>query len=62
MFETMQSFLAFFIPTLALIIIGIIFEEKLIWLEDTIWLFIKAVVIGAKMTIRERRKLKDVRL
>ncbi len=59
MFETMQGFLAFFIPTLALIIIGIIFEEKLIWLEDTIWLFIKAVVIGAKRTIRGRRKIRE---
>lgn len=59
MFETMQSFLAFFIPTLALIIIGIIFEEKLIWLEDTIWYFAKAVVIGARMTIRERRKIRE---
>jgi hypothetical protein len=55
MFETMQGFLAFFIPTLALIILGIIFEEKLIWLEDTIWRFIKAVVIGVRMTIRERK-------
>ena len=55
MFETMQGFLAFFIPTLALIILGIIFEEKLIRLENTIWRFIKAVVIGAKMTIQERR-------
>lgn len=59
MFETMQSFLAFFIPTLALIIFGIIFEEKLIRLEDTIWRFIKAVVIGAKMTIQGRRHPKD---
>ena len=55
MFETMQGFLAFFIPTLAMIIIGIIFEEKLIALENTIWRFIKAVVIGARMTIRERK-------
>lgn len=59
MFETMQSFLAFFIPTIALIIIGIIFEEKLICLENTIWRFIKAVVIGARMTIQERRRLKN---
>lgn len=59
MFETMQSFLAFFIPTIALIIIGIIFEEKLIWLEDTIWRFIKTVVIGARMTIQGRRSLKN---
>ena len=33
MFETMQSFLAFFFPTLALIILGILFEEKLIAFE-----------------------------
>lgn len=59
MFETMQSFLAFFIPTIALIIIGIIFEEKLIWLEDTIWRFVKAVVIGAKITIQGRRKIRE---
>ena len=55
MFETMSSFLWFFIPTLILIILGIIFEEKLIRLENTIWRFIKAVVIGARMTIRERK-------
>ncbi len=36
MFETMQSFLSFFFPTLALIILGILFEEKLIALEDRI--------------------------
>lgn len=59
MFETMQSFLAFFIPTIVLIIIGIIFEEKIIWLEDTIWSFIKAVVIGARMTIQGRRKIRE---
>ena len=34
MFETMQSFLAFFFPTLALIILGILFEEKLIAFEE----------------------------
>ena len=59
MFETMSSFLWFFIPTLILIILGIIFEEKLIWLEDKIWRFIKAVVTGARMTIRERRKIRE---
>lgn len=59
MFENMSSFLWFFIPTFLLIILGIIFEEKLIRLEDTIWRFIKAVVIGAKMTIQGRRHLKD---
>lgn len=59
MFETMQGFLAFFIPTIALIIIGIIFEEKLIWLEDTIWLFIKAVVIGARITSQGRRASRE---
>lgn len=36
MFETMQSFLVFFIPTLALIISGIIFEEKLVAFEQKI--------------------------
>lgn len=59
MFETMSSFLWFFFIGFGLIILGIIFEEKLIWLEDTIWLFIKAVVIGARMTIRERRKIRE---
>ena len=34
MFETMQSFLAVFIPCVILIILGIIFEEKLIVWED----------------------------
>jgi len=55
MFATMSSFLWFFIPTLILILTGIIFEEKLIAFENTIWRFIKAIVIGAKMTIQERR-------
>ena len=36
MFETMQSFLCFFFPTLALIILGILFEEKLIQFEHFI--------------------------
>ena len=34
MFETMRSFLAFFIPCVILIILGILFEEKLIAWED----------------------------
>ena len=36
MFETMHSFLLFFIPTLALIICGIIFEERLVDFEQKI--------------------------
>ena len=36
MFETMQSFLACFIPSLLLIVLGILFEEKLIAFEDRI--------------------------
>jgi hypothetical protein len=36
MFETMQSFLAFFFPTLALIIIGLLFVEKLIAFEQRV--------------------------
>ncbi len=46
MFETMQGFLAFFIPTLALIILGIIFEEKLIRFE-------RALRVGILMTVRD---------
>lgn len=46
MFETMQGFLAFFIPTLALIILGIIFEEKLIRFERALW-------FGILMTVRD---------
>ena len=37
MFETMQSFLAFFFPTLALIVLGILFEEKLIAFENKLF-------------------------
>lgn len=48
MFETMQSFLAFFIPTLALILLGIVFEEKLIVLEN-------GIAAGVKQTIRDWR-------
>lgn len=36
MFETMTSFLAFFIPTVILISLGIIFEDKLIAVEEWI--------------------------
>lgn len=36
MFETMQSFLACFIPSFLLIVLGILFEEKLITFEDRI--------------------------
>ena len=36
MFETVQSFLAVFIPSFALIVLGILFEEKLIAFEDRI--------------------------
>ena len=59
MFETMSSFLWFFFIGFCLIILGIIFEEKLIALENTIWRFIKAVVIGAKRTIRGRSNVHD---
>lgn len=59
MFETMSSFLWFFIPTLVLILTGIIFEEKLIRRENTIWRFAKAVVAGVKMTIKERSDAHD---
>lgn len=59
MFETMSNFLWFFFIGFGLIILGIIFEEKLIRLEDTIWRFIKAVVIGVRMTIQGRRHPKD---
>lgn len=41
MFETMGSFLAFFIPSFLLIILGVIFEEKLIAFEDRIYYKIK---------------------
>lgn len=37
MFETMGQFCAFFFPTLALIILGIIFEEKLIRFERKVF-------------------------
>lgn len=59
MFETMSNFLWFFIPTLILILAGIIFEEKLIRLENTIWRFVKAVVAGVKMTVKERSNVHD---
>ena len=40
MFETMGAFYAFFFPTLGVIILGIIFEEKLVrferWLRSKI--------------------------
>ncbi|MBQ6093428.1 MAG: hypothetical protein IJL00_07135 [Clostridia bacterium] len=36
MFETMHAFYAFFFPTLALIILGIVFEEKLVAFEQRV--------------------------
>ena len=59
MFETMKSFFAFFFPTLAAILIGIIFEEKLIRLEETIKRFAIALWVGTKQTIRDRRLAHD---
>lgn len=47
MFETMQSFLAFFIPTLALIILGIIFEEKLVQIENAVGRVIVRIIRAA---------------
>ena len=48
MFETMQSFLAFFFPTLALIILGILFEEKLIAFEQKLF----AALFGKRGTAK----------
>ena len=36
MFETISGFLWFFIPTLALICVGIVFEDKLVRFENAI--------------------------
>lgn len=46
MFSTMGSFLTFFFITLALIVLGILFEEKLIRFE-------RAVRYGTKKTIKD---------
>ena len=51
MFETVQSFLAVFIPSFALIILGILFEEKLIAFEDRI----AQRLFGGKNKKRARR-------
>lgn len=59
MFETMSSFLWFFVPTLILILTGIIFEEKLIAFESKVFRFAKAVVAGVKMTVKERSNAHD---
>lgn len=48
MFETMQSFLMFFFPVLALILIGIAFEERLIALEDRVFAWVKRVFTGGR--------------
>ena len=69
MFETMQSFLAFFFPTLALIILGILFEEKLIAFEQKLFakLFGKrasgkkqAAVSGSRPRAQHRPALRRV--
>ena len=44
MFETMSSFLWFFIPALILITLGIIFEEKLIAFENKLFRAIRKVL------------------
>lgn len=41
MFETMRSFLTFFFPTLAAILLGIIFEDELIAFERAVGKYIK---------------------
>ena len=58
MFETMQSFLAFFFPTLALIILGILFEEKLIAFEQKLFasLFGKRGAAKAQPAARDGRQ------
>lgn len=52
MFETMGQFYAFFIPTLILIILGIIFEKKLIRVEQ-------ALAKAVRQTVKERKKLHE---
>lgn len=47
-FETMGSFYWFFFPTLAAIIVGIIFEEKLVRFENRICRFIKRAFTRGK--------------
>lgn len=66
MFPTMKSFLIFFFITLALIILGILFEEKLIEFEEhpkeTALRFLRNVrlVLGAiSKTIRDYCKGKE---
>lgn len=51
MFETMGQFYAFFFPTLALIILGILFEEKLIAFERRVF---RAVVGAVKEKFARR--------
>lgn len=53
MFETMQSFLLFFVPMVSLIIGGIIFEEQLITLEGK---FIRSIRARFKQTEKADRK------
>ena len=50
MFETMQSFYHFFFPVLALIILGILFEEKLVRLEDKLCAGVKKLLRGRSYT------------
>lgn len=56
MFETMGQFYAFFFPTLALIILGIVFEEKLVAFERWILRKIGGIFHGAKRAFASKSR------
>ena len=55
MFTSMSAFLAFFIPSVILILLGIVFEEKLIRIEQ-------AIKKSLLETIAEKRYQKAIRV
>lgn len=53
MFESMTSFLVFFFASLALIVLGILFEEKLIQFEDFLFTVGRAFFYAIRQTWRD---------
>lgn len=53
MFESMSGFLWFFFVSLALIVLGILFEERLIQFEDFLFTVGRAFLRAIRQTWRE---------
>ena len=59
MFETMESFLWFFIPTVILICVGIVFEDKLIAFEQKVKRTAIELLATAVLLLQHRFQLQN---